>query len=66
MKPSDWLIRHSMVYITDTSELYNTYRICGPNYRMLRLSERTDSLINYSLLILYYFYNNITNNCINL
>ena len=42
---------HSIVQVTDTSELCNTYRTCGPKYVMLGLSERTDSSVNYSLLI---------------
>ena len=40
-----------MVEVIDTSELYNTYRTCGPKYVMLGLSERTDNSVNYSLLI---------------
>ena len=55
-----------MVQVTVMSELCNTYRTFGPKYVMLGLSERTDSSVNYSLLILYNFDNNITNNCINL
>ena len=55
-----------MVQVTDTSELCNTYRIGRPKYAMLGLSERTDSSVNYSLLILYNFDHNLTNNCINL
>ena len=50
MELSDWLIRHSMVYVTNTSELCNTYRACAPKYLMLGLSERTVSSVNYSLL----------------
>ena len=50
-----------MVQVTDTSQLYNTYRTCGPKHVMLGLSERTDSSVNYSLLILYNFDNNIFN-----
>ena len=57
---------HSIVQVTDTLEVCNTYRTCGPKYVMLGLSERTDSSVNYSLLILYNIDNNITNNCINL
>ena len=48
-----------MVYITDTSELCNIYGTFGSKYVMLGLSERTDSSLNYSLLILYNFDNNI-------
>ena len=44
-------LRHSMVQVTDTSELCKTYRTCDPKYVMLGLSERTDSSVNYSLLI---------------
>ena len=41
----------SIVQVTDTSELCNTNRTCGLKYVMLGLSERTDSSVNYSLLI---------------